>query len=76
MISTEIDHEIVKVTDIVEKMADPDIFAWLGREEPPTQIEIHLAATIVADRLCGAVAKSYYSQCSGTTATERYSVMA
>jgi len=56
MISTEIDHEIVKVTDIVEKMADPDIFAWLGREEPPTQIEIHLAATIVADRLCGAVA--------------------
>jgi type II restriction enzyme len=37
-------------------MADPDIFVWLGRREPPTETEIHRAATIVADRLCGAVA--------------------
>ena len=56
MISTEIDREIVKIINIIEKMADPDIFTWLWREEPPTQIEIHRAATIVADRLCGAVA--------------------
>jgi type II restriction enzyme len=56
MISADIDREIVKITNIIEKMADPDIFTWLGREEPPTEIEIHRAATIVADRLCGAVA--------------------
>jgi len=37
-------------------MADPDIFVWLGRKEAPTETEIHRAATIVADRLCGAVA--------------------
>ncbi len=53
---TEIDLELAKIGSIVEKMADPDIFIWLGREEPPTDTEIHRAATIVADRLCGAVA--------------------
>lgn len=37
-------------------MADPDIFVWLGRDAPAVETEIHRAATIVADRLCGAVA--------------------
>jgi type II restriction enzyme len=37
-------------------MADPDIFVWLGREQAATDVEVHRAATIVADRLCGAVA--------------------
>src|SRR4030042_1001990 len=37
-------------------MADPDIFVWLGRKEAPHETEIHRAATIIADRLCGSVA--------------------
>lgn len=41
---------------LIERMADPDIFVWLNRDAPPTKIEIHRAATIVADRLCGSVA--------------------
>lgn len=45
-----------KIGFIIEKMADPDIFVWLGRTDPATEAEIHRAATIVADRLCGAVA--------------------
>ncbi|MBK5290085.1 MAG: XamI family restriction endonuclease [Acidobacteriia bacterium] len=53
---TEIDLQLAKIAAIVEKMADPDIFVWLGRNEPPSETEIHRAATIVADRLCGAVA--------------------
>ncbi|MCC7147237.1 MAG: XamI family restriction endonuclease [Phycisphaeraceae bacterium] len=52
----DIDHELDKIANIIAKMADPDIFIWLGRKEPPTKTEIHRAATIVADRLCGAVA--------------------
>jgi type II restriction enzyme len=36
-------------------MADPDIFVWLNRKEAETEVEIFRAATIVADRLCGAV---------------------
>ena len=56
MKSNDIDRELAKIATIIEKMADPDIFIWLGRKEPPTEAEIHRAATIVADRLCGAVA--------------------
>ena len=51
-----IDRELTKIGVIIQKMADPDILVWLGRDEPPTETEIHRAATIVADRLCGAVA--------------------
>jgi len=51
-----IDSGLAKIGGIVEKMADPDIFVWLRRSQPPTKAEIHRAATIVADRLCGAVA--------------------
>ena len=52
----EVDLELGKIATIVEKMADPDIFVWLGRAQAATQVEVHRAATIVADRLCGAVA--------------------
>ena len=50
------DAQLVKIGTIIEKMADPDIFVWIGRTEAPTEVETHRAATIVADRLCGAVA--------------------
>ncbi|SHM15493.1 type II restriction enzyme [Nitrosospira sp. Nsp11] len=50
------DAQLAKVADIIERMADPDIFVWIGRGTPATEVEIHRAATIVADRLCGAVA--------------------
>jgi XamI restriction endonuclease len=56
MAPAEINSQLAKISDIIEKMADPDIFVWLGRREPPIETEIHRAATIVADRLCGAVA--------------------
>jgi len=56
MTAAEIDVELKKIGSIIEKMVDPDIFIWLERAQPPTDVEIHRAATIVADRLCGAVA--------------------
>lgn len=52
----QLDIELRKIGAIIERLADPDIFVWLGRAEPPTETEIHRAATIVADRLCGSVA--------------------
>lgn len=52
----DIDRELAKIGTIIEKMADPDIFVWLGTKKAPAKAEIHRAATIVADRLCGAVA--------------------
>jgi XamI restriction endonuclease len=52
----EADMQLAKVATIIARLADPDIFVWLGRTTPATDVEIHRAATIVADRLCGAVA--------------------
>ena len=37
-------------------MADPDIFTWLSDNRAPEETEIARASTIIADRLCGAVA--------------------
>lgn len=45
-----------KITTILREMADPDIFVWLERNRKPSREEAFRAATIVADRLCGAVA--------------------
>ena len=56
MSSSDIEEGLSKIAGILEKMADPDIFVWLDRKKAPIESEIHRAATIVADRLCGAVA--------------------
>lgn len=56
MADAAVEQELTKIGAIIGKMADPDIFVWLDRKTAPTDTEIHRAATIVADRLCGAVA--------------------
>ena len=52
----DLDSDLEKIANIIEKMADPDIFVWLERDDSPLEQELYRAATIVADRLCGAVA--------------------
>ncbi|GHU62115.1 hypothetical protein AGMMS49983_02980 [Clostridia bacterium] len=47
---------LTSIGNIIKKMADPDIFVWFNRAIPATQDELDRAATIIADRLCGAVA--------------------
>lgn len=49
----DLEAELVKIGDIVKRMADPDIFVWIGRSDPATDIEVHRASTIIADRLSG-----------------------
>ena len=56
MLRRELDSDLEKIGEIIEKMADPDVFVWLERGEDPSEQELYRAATIVADRLCGAVA--------------------
>ena len=51
-----LEEDLKKIGNIIVKMADPDIFVWLALGEGPTEQELYRAATIVADRLCGAVA--------------------
>ncbi len=52
----KLDSDLKKIVEIIEKMADPDVFVWLNRRDTPSEQEIYRAATIVADRLCGTVA--------------------
>lgn len=56
MSAEQAEYQLAKIGSIIERMADPDLFVWIGRSTPPTKTEVHRAASIVADRLCGAVA--------------------
>jgi len=51
-----LEKELNKILAIISRMADPDIYVWLDKKRPATDPEIHRAATIVADRLCGSYA--------------------
>ncbi len=51
-----IDVELGRLGNVIRRMADPDIFTWLNRAVSPTETEVDRAATIISDRLCGAVA--------------------
>jgi len=53
---TTLNKELEKIVAIVKKMVDPDIFVWITSSTYPTRTQVNRAATIVADRLCGAVA--------------------
>lgn len=50
------DGELTKIGEIIQRLADRDVFPWLEPLREPTEAEIYRAATIVADRLCGAYA--------------------
>lgn len=48
--------ELRRMKEVFQRLADVDILPWLRSGEDPTEAEVYRAATIVADRLCGAVA--------------------
>lgn len=48
--------ELTRIGDIITRLADRDIFVWLESGGTPAEADLHRAATIVADRLCGAQA--------------------
>jgi len=52
----ELLRQLEMIGVIIEKMADPDIFVWKKRGATGSKEEVHRASTIVADRLCGAIA--------------------
>jgi hypothetical protein len=53
-----LDENLTKISDIVSRLLDHDIFPWLDgvKIRKATDLERARAATIVADRLCSAVA--------------------
>ncbi|MGH8604462.1 MAG: XamI family restriction endonuclease, partial [Gammaproteobacteria bacterium] len=51
-----IDENLNKICRVLAKLLDRDIFPWLDAAKDPTDHERDGASTIIADRLCSAVA--------------------
>ncbi len=56
MSGQQADIALREIAKVIQRMADPDILVWLERGDTPSELERYRAATIIADRLCGAVA--------------------
>ena len=56
MAAEVLDDNLNKVCYVLSKLLDHDIFPWLDAAKDPTDHERDRASTIVADRLCSAVA--------------------
>jgi hypothetical protein len=52
----ELNDHLKNICRIILRLLDRDIFTWLGGNRKPEKAERIRASTIVADRLCGAVA--------------------
>jgi hypothetical protein len=48
---------LAKISNVLSKMLDGDIFQWLAEKRRPTTEERYRSSTIVADRLCGSFAE-------------------
>ncbi len=51
-----VEADLRKIGQIIKRLTDQDLFPWLAGKQKPTAVEVERAATIVADRLCGAMA--------------------
>lgn len=56
MMQGSLEDNLAKVCCVLSKLLDRDIFPWLDAGQHPTEHERERASTIVADRLCSAVA--------------------
>ncbi len=56
MDAADLDAELSKICRIISRLLDRDIFPWLDGATAPTERDRDRASTIVADRLCSAVA--------------------
>lgn len=56
MNEADLNSELMAICRILTRLMDHDIFPWLNEGKEPTDLERDRASTIVADRLCSAVA--------------------
>ena len=52
----KLDRNLADICEVITKLLDTDIFPWLAEDDLPDDTDRDRAASIVADRLCGAVA--------------------
>ena len=56
MKKSKLQKNLNSISGIIHKLLDNDIFTWLENNTKPSKEEVYRASTIIADRLCGAVA--------------------
>lgn len=56
MAQKSIDEALNKIVNIIKQLLDSDVFEWIDKANNPTKEEIHRAASVIADRLCGSIA--------------------
>ena len=54
MVKRELDTNLRRIAKMLIRLVDTDIFPWLRAGRAPVEQESYRAATVVADRLCGA----------------------
>ncbi|MET3904896.1 XamI family restriction endonuclease [Paenarthrobacter sp. 4246] len=51
-----VESSLHRICEVVSELLDRDLFSWLDSPAPPPERDTEMAATVVADRLCGAIA--------------------
>ena len=54
MSKTDLTQALSRMCDVITELADQDLLPWLDTGRKPSGIETDRAATVIADRLCGA----------------------
>lgn len=54
MSTNQLDSELARIGDIILRLVDRDLFTWLSTGSAPTESDLRRAASVAADRLCGA----------------------
>ena len=57
LVADTLDAHLKKIAAILSQMLDVDVFPWIAERRKATREERYRSSTIVADRLCGAVAE-------------------
>jgi hypothetical protein len=50
----ELEEGLLRICEIVAELADRDLLPWLAEGKDPSETDMDRAATVIADRLCGA----------------------
>lgn len=52
--SRQLEEELGKLCDVIAELIDDDLLPWVASQEKPSAQELDRAATVIADRMCGA----------------------
>ncbi len=54
MPAAKLDENLQKLCDVLAELIDRDLIPWIGSKGRPSTLQVDRAATVIADRMCGA----------------------